>query len=138
MFASSKNLLIIGKKQYKNFGYDKSWNTDNLKPSLLKTNALFNRFIFLKLDNLKIEDKFYVGKNSKNPIVKVFSKKLNFFNGFRETQPNKSVSLQKQNRKSYQNKLKLYWRLKNVFIKLVKIFNRSPYTDTRLYFTSKF
>ena len=45
---------------------------------------------------------------------------------------------QKQNRKSYQNKLKLYWRLKNIFIRLVKTFNRSPFIDTHFYFPSQF
>ena len=60
------------------------------------------------------------------------------YKDYKKCQTDLNVLPQKQNRKSYQNKLKLHWKLKNLFIKLAKTFNRSPFTDTHFFLSSQF
>ena len=137
LFYTYKNSLIIRKQNRQNFVKIKFFYKNNFNFLALPVGMCFKNYIFKQVKT-KSKTKFSLNNHFIVTSKKVLDTKLSFFNGYKKFQPSLNVLPQKQKRKSYQNKLKLYWKLKNLFIKLVKVFNRSPFIDTHFFLPSQF
>lgn len=73
----------------------------------LPVGMCFKNYIFKQVKT-KSKTKFSLNNHFIVTSKKVLDTKLSFFNGYKKFQPSLNVLPQKQKRKSYQNKLKLY------------------------------